>query len=645
MKAITEFKKFITQVTCTSLLITQVAFAESPTPQQPPQNAQETAQVAQVQKNEEKPHDANYCMEDASLESTIKSCEDKNLKYNCHLKRCVNYEDNKVYNEEYNDCGYHSTEEAKESCRNNLKSVAGEIDSTNQTVDSASGVADKEGKSSAETASTVLSAGLAIKGAVELGCLLASGGSLLDMSFDCWSKPVAMGVGALAFMYQMSAKGKYESKFKAAKDMLKNIDKSDEKGWNHNTQIATLDMQIKALEMIIEASNEKIKYHQTLLTMSAASLVFATAEAIICSMIYSGCPQNVGCAVQTAAISAIYVTLENMALKHVKKAKSQATSALADAKKIRRKLQGLYNKDSDSLIMMNPSLALGGQGQGQLQMAQVANSGDQAGAIDGSLETPKSQCLDENNNVTSCPCSGGQCKQFSLNLPGNTKLEAQLSKKMNFASYEKGLNDVANGNINGLDFAADPNKSAIAKKVANRLLTKGLSMKGVSKKTKDVFKDIQSELNGNPALIGKYANIKSPLQTALLANKFGIGAGGLSLDTVSESDASAQDAEATKDAKKNKGLATYSGTSLSDIQKKLKALQDGINLDDVDDVLGPDSKEVAAKDGQLIDKGLAADEIEADTEKAVVHPDEKLSIFKIISNRYNILRVKKRFAK
>lgn len=638
MKAITVFKKFITIITCSTLVLTQVALAETP----PPQNPQDET-VVQSEEKKEKPHDANYCLEDASLQATIKSCEDSNLKYNCHLQKCVSYDDNLVYNEEYNDCGYHSTEESKEKCRNNLKSVSDELDQSQSKTDKSASVANKNGSSSAEKASAGMTAGLAIAGAVELGCLLASGGSALDWATICWSKAFSLAVGAAALMYQMSAKGKYEGKFKSAKEMLKNIDKSDKKGWNHNTQVATLDMQIRALELIRDAAKEKSKYHQVLITMSTASLVAGITNAIICTpKPVSHCPQEVGCAWKVAAVSAIYIVLEQAALSHTKKAESDASKALTDAKKIRRKIQSLYNKDRDSLIMANPSLAMGGQGQGQLQMAQVAANGENAQGIDGSLDAPSSQCISKDNEVVSCPCTDGGCKKFDLNIPGNSKLANQLNKKMNFSEYEKGMNSVANGNVSGLDFAADPGKSAINQKIANRLMKKALKNKYINKKTKETFEDILGGI-GRPGVFEKYAKIKSPLQTALLMNKYGIGGKGLGLDSTDKE----SEEKVAKDEKKGfkaKDLATYSGSrsAIEDIQKRLQALQDNIDLGDIDTL-----NDVALNDGngEIVDKGLGPEGLETDTEKAVVHPDEKISIFKIISNRYNILRVRKRFSK
>lgn len=642
-------KKLVSVTSCVALLSLQPIYAqENPAPQETQETTQESsAPAAQAETQEESSdlegqtsNEANYCMDSpkAEVQNHIKSCEKQNLKYNCHLQRCVSHTDNEIYNEEYNDCNAYSNEAERNDCKDNLKSVTNEIDSHNANVADNKKTANQNKKTGMmENAGLAVDAGMT----VYLGMIL-----LTDVpSPTCISGNVSLGVSALALMYKLTARDKYKAKFKAAVNMMKNIDKSDKKGWNHNTQVATVDMEIKALKLIKEAAEEKMKYHNTLKTMSAVTLTIATTEAIICSMPYSGCSANVPCAIKTAAFSAAGLALEMQAYNGIKEKRDDAAYAIQEATKLRTKLQSLYNIDKDSMIMQNPQLAA--SGVGRLQMAKINTLGNSFETPDGKQPKLKS-CMSKEGEPSTCPCAGGACKKFSFDLPGNSGLEASVAKKLGLQQYEQGMNSTANGNTNGLDFASDPKRLALASAVNDRLLKKALSMKEL-KKYKDTLQNIKDGVNSAEDL-GKLANIASPIQSAALAHSLGysssdFGMGKVGLGDVKDKTADAQEKANKDDAKKAKATATFAGkSSLSDLQKRLKALQDGLNLDDLEG-LDVDSTNNKLADGELVDKGLKSGNLEVDTEQAVVHPDEKISIFKIITNRYNILRAKKRFAK
>jgi len=641
MKAITVLKKFITVITCSSLIVTQIALAESPPPEQPAaqETSSENKETSDVSMETKQTNEANYCQNDPAFQPKIRSCESERLQFNCHLQRCVTASDNEIYNKEYNDCNSSDDEGEQKSCKDNLKKVANEIDSHNSNMDENEDVASKGKKASmGENIGTVAgAANMVALGMILLGKLSAP---------VCYSGKTAMGVSALAFMYQLSAKGKYKAKFKAAVDMMKNIDKSDKKGWNHNSQVATVDMEIRALELIKEAAEEKMKYHKVLMTLSAVSLTVAGIEIAECSVPKPdpSCGARLPCAGYTAGFAAAGLAMEGAALSFIKGRHSDAKKAITEAKKLRTKLQSLYNIDSDSMIMLNPQLAAG-SGVGQLQISKVSSAGDAQTNVENGQDFATNSCINSNDEVSSCPCADGGCKKFDLNLPGNSGLEAQISKKMNFAGYESGLNAAANGNIAALDFAAKDGNLALANSVNRRLIEKILDNKKLDPKIKSTLETIQGGIK-NEADINKVASFNSPLQNALTANKLGYFGknGNLALGKVSDSSAKDAGKVSDKDKKETKKLATFQKNGLSDIEKRLKALQDGINLDDLDTVNNPDLQ-FGQGNNALVDKGLKNSDMEVDTQQAVVHPDEKISIFKIITNRYNILRSKKRFAK
>ena len=574
-------------------------------------------------------NEANYCLEDPAQKPKIESCKEKRMQFNCHLQRCVAPDDNELYNDEYNDCNKTTVEADKASCKENLKTVANSIDGHDANMaDNTKFAKDNKSHSMMSNAGVAVDAGMTIYlGMIALGPLTLP---------DCISGGISLGVSALSLMYKMSTRDKYKQKFKAAISMMNNIDKKDKKGWNHNTQIATLDMEIKALELIKEAAEEKMKYHKTLKTMSSVVLGIATTEAIVCSLVYSGCPQNVACAVRTAVFSAAGLALEIQAYNGVKEKRNDANTALTQAKEIRVKLQGLYNVDSDSMSFSNPQLAMGANGQ--LQMAQVnTNNGDQ-NEVDGS-QVGSGSCLAEDGAIGSCPCEGDSCQTFDFNLPGNSGLEASVAKRMNYAGYEKGMNSAASGNINDLDFASSDKNFALSSKVNNRLLKKALGTKSLTPKQKASFQKIKDGFESRGE-IAKTVGFGSPMRLALLSNKFSGANEGL--DPIGKASSSAVLSDKSK--KKSKAIYSKGGAGLTALQKRLQALKDSLNMDENGIKVGSNGNVFGEEKG-LLDKGLGAENLQTEADIDSVHPDEKISIFKIISNRYNVLRVRKRFAK
>lgn len=582
-----------------TLIHMPIAMAQEDAP--PPAN--DTGKIQTTVKIENSDADPNYCYEDPNHSSKKKSCESDGLQYNCHLQVCASADDNSLYNKEYKDCNSRPADQ-RQACRENLKSIAQDMFDAQKLADDQA----KEDGGYNGMATTAIAAGG--------GCAMYF---INDCVTDIGAGLAAVVLLAVAFMAMQS--NQYEDQFKAAADMLKQQDQANEKGWNVDTQRAAFTSQIEAYKMIKKAAEDKADHHNMIAVLAAIIGVIAGILSIPPMLAANPC------APYTVAGSLVVVLLETNAASHAKGVASDAGNAVDKIEKILKKLDGLYKMRNGSNTVANTDTPT--------KINPVFNNGtiNELGGTSTKLDTEVSnsqQCVSSNSKVGPCPCEGGSCYDFDFSVPNNN-IGTQAGKLLNFSSFESAADNAAKGKTQELKSLSTAGNSALARKLQNRVAKYALKKAGdkFNDKTKNLINALLSpNKKGSSGVIGRHlASRFSPLKAAALTNRYGLS-----------KFERADDEGKEKLAKNTSAVPSYKGSSLNlaALNKKLKGIDD-FNLDDLED-----NSFYGQKDENIAENNLEKGGIEPGADLNEVHPDAKISIFKIISNRYNVIRIQKR---
>lgn len=537
--------------------------------------------------------DPNYCYSDPASSAKKSSCEGSGLELNCHLNVCAKKEDNKIYNKEYSDCQALPTGQ-REACQNNLKSVGSEIAQNNENMNSSTGKGGNLG--------TIVTVGAT----VGLGCAVFTGSCPTDFGY------MLIGAVGLALAFMTMQSGKLQKQLDEAKKQLKSDDNKDVKNWSAMTQVATLNQQIAAIEMIIKAAKEKAKKHQT---VAALAGVIGTAALLCATATITGCTAGNPCAYFAAGAGFVIMAMELMAAKESNEVAKKWEENKETAVKLKNKIESLYEIDNpNNANQAGISLASNANGaQGQsIDLSAQQNIEAQAETNDES----KKQCVDSNNEPSSCPCSGNSCQKITFQIP-QTGIGAQVASLINFKEFENGANEAFNGDSRKLESLATPQNLATIQGIKNKLLRHVLDKDLIKGKDRALAQALLEPAK-NPKVISDYiANNSSPLRSAALAHRFG-------LSNYKTDNLIAVLGEASK-------VPKFEDTAF---KNKMKNIEAGIEFADLNST-NTKASLVNTKNSNL---GENSDVLLG----GQINPEKQMDIFKIISNRYNIMRVKKR---
>ncbi|EPZ51045.1 hypothetical protein M902_2613 [Bacteriovorax sp. BAL6_X] len=570
-------KKLLITLISWSMLLTPMAYAQEQT------DTNTQTQQEQVQSEEDgrtqvqKESDPNYCYHDG----TNQKCDGGNV-YNCHLEQCVNANDNKNYNMEYQNCG------VDKKCQEDLKADAKIF--TNH-------------KTSGPKGSSDIMSYLAAAAQIGQGCVLLYGGTCqTDGIGTLFSGAIIL---ALALMTAMG--DGYKKKFKGYKDALAKLDEKDEKSWNHQTQRVALETEIRLLKDMEKAAQDKMKHHKRIMML----ITISTAIAAICAALtIFGCPGSNPCTYWVLGLGAVALALENQALSSAKKAYKSANNARKKTEVVHKKLIARYNNQ------YNPATS---------QKTSVASA----------MATPGSQGLGMTNNDATFDVDEVKSEKLKTIPKMDIKMGKLGTTGENFANAI-GLSEVqggynktkATGNSKYVNEALDKNAAKI-NKAANRVLKTLAKSDKTSGKAKKAINAILDPAGNSKYLADTLAGHVSPVQMALNYRR----AGGRN--------AARDIAKNSQELKRGtgEGLAVEHDPSSKDYLKKLKSQLNGFEglLEHDDGIMAltnfdPTVSEDAVD--QLNDEEIIDD-------KGTIHKDSKLSLWKIISNRYNVIKLKK----
>ncbi|MFG1591549.1 hypothetical protein [Halobacteriovorax sp. CON-3] len=584
-------KKLLITLISWSMLLTPMAYAQEQTDvntqaqQEQVQSETQQEKTADSTQSEEddgrtevqKQSDPNYCYHDG----TNQKCEGGNV-YNCHLEQCVNANDNKNYNMEYQNCGI------DKKCQEDLKADAKLF--TNHKTSGPKGASDTMSY-------------LAAAAQVGQGCVLLFGGMCQTDGIGTMLSGAIILAVAL-----MSAMGDgYKKKFKGYKDALAKLDEQDEKAWNHQTQRVALETEVQLLKDMEKAAQDKMKHHKRIMMM----ITISTAIAAICAALtIFGCPASNPCTYWVLGLGAVALALENQALSSAKKAHKSAKSAREKTEVVLRKLLARYNNQYNPASSQKTSVASG-------------------------MATPGSQGLGMSNNDTTFDVDEVKTEKLKTIPKMDIKMGKLGTTGENFANAI-GLSEVqggynktkATGNSKYVNEALDKNAAKI-NKAANRVLKTLAKSDKTSAKAKKAINAILNPAGNSKYLADTLAGHVSPVQMALNYRR----AGGRN--------AARDIAKNSQDLEKGtgEGLAVAYDPASKDYLNKLKSQLNGFEslLDSEDGVMAlsnfdPTVNEDAVE--QLNDEEIIDD-------KGTIHKDSKLSLWKIISNRYNVIKLKK----
>lgn len=539
----------------------------------------------QAQEAQEKPQQAQEKVDHQSAnycyqEGTNKQCKG-GLVYNCHLDECVAPEDNKNYNMEYEKCG------GNEKCREDLKADAKEFT--------------KHKTQSPEDGNTQTLNYLSAAAMTGMGCvLLASESCNMD------------GIGALltgalilASVLQAALGSGYKDKFESAKKEIEKLERNDEKGWNHTLQLTALETEVRLLGDMESAASEKIKHHQRTMVMITIAGVLA---ALCVALSYFGCPEEQPCTWWTVGLAVVALLLEQQAMSVAKKAKKSASEAKEKTNRVLAKLRKRYNDQYSPSSSSTASAQAGQNAKTSVESVDTASNDQQKDQV--SEEIRKVPEVNVKMGVL-----GGNGENFA-NVIGYGEVEDAYNKtrKTGDASY---IN-------NELDM-----KAAKVNKAARRVLESLAKNKKTSDKAKRYINAMLDPAGNKEFIAQNLARNVSPIEMALSYRKGG------------GSDA---ESDIKKNSAKQEGLAYDANlnSGSKDYLKKLKAqLGEFENLMD-DDTNGALAMEVY--DPTVSQKAI--DQLNGEKNKNgkdTIHPDSGLSLWKIITNRYNIIKLKKGF--
>ena len=604
--------------------------------------------------NEEKVSDPYFCYEDGTPPA---QCPQGQI-HNCSVGACVPTHANEQYNEQYAKC---AKSENMAKCQNDLKGLRDEIA---KAIDLSNGAAGKD--SNGANLAKIYNTGVGVAGLLAIYAAQIEGATTCSGAFNLTM--AGAGAAMLGFMGMQS-----DQSGNIKKQLNEHLEKRkkyyDAGGWDKNSEVESLQVQIqylKQIEMMSKQSADSHKSHRNFYGIVGSAAAACTAS------VY--CVAGEPCAPAAIGIAAGGVLLENIAyneasgsFEKAKKAREKSEAVLAKINKLydagrrsgsmRDYTAGTGNSQNNSSPSTNDPTVTTDTGGSDNGSSDNGSSDITTGSEDGSAISfdpdvgLSSNCVGGDLSVSSSNCGN----PMAINIPSvNTNIGNTLNKKLDFKGAAAAMSQFAKGNygaLNGSKFGTSK-MSAISQNVFKRVADRALKInKKIDPRTKETLKQIaKGDLTSSLA-----ATISKADPTSLAATLASRG-GSKILNNQSGLDSLNPNAIANfgknsnaSSAKLSSGKGLDATTSSSNKAGSKKALS-SFNMPNIGDLDSIDLGEDDMNDDEFdINKEMAQYEpIEGSAlagVNAVIHADQKISIFKIITNRYNYMRVRKSFGR
>ncbi len=568
-------------------------------------------------------YDPNFCYLNGE---SPKSCGRAQI-FNCPLERCVTAAENEDFHEEYKKC---EEAESPNECKSNLKGLHSELDELQKEFSNAM----KSDDSSAQLAK-LYNAGV---GATALYGLYAVYKSEAAVCPGTYTIPMAgAAVAMMGFMDSQSDQS--ESIKKQLKEHVKKQNDFYAKGgWSKTSEVQGLKTQIqylKQIEMMSKQSMNSHKSHRNYYTIigSAAAACTATTFCVLADP----------CVLTAIGLAAGGVVLESIAYNEGKRSYEATVDARIKAEKLLAKLEGLFdngNKGNSTLEETSGTGQVANQNTQDIEPSSNQNGNSQTGEqAEGGLVNFDTQvsrpCVGKDLTASSSSCKNPM--SFSIPVP-DSNIGRAVNKKLNFNEAASAMSSFAKGNYESLNkspFGSEKmgaTGQAVFRKVAQRALEVNKKLKPATKKTLTQIKNGNSE----QSFVDQVSKMNPVAATANAAKSAGIrGLGsrlgidkGLLYNKMND--------------KQGKAQVVRSGGK--NLETKEQSYNSFPNLSELE---GMSVGEGEFGDGFSVEEELAnlenLGEGELKESHGIIHADQKISIFKIITNRYNYMRVRKDF--
>lgn len=616
----------------------------SPEPVEDTLHNEETNEQQVSSTTEEKVSDPYFCYEDGAPPT---QCPQGQI-HNCSFGACVPTHSNQEYNDQYSAC---ADAPDIEQCQSNLRNLREQISNAFVAAENAT-----TASGSGANLSKIYNTGLGVAGLLGLYAYYANSSSTCPGTF---SLPIAGAAAAMIGFMGMQSDQSENIRKQLDQHLEKRKKYYDAGGWDKNSEIESLQVQIqylKQIEMMSKQSADSHKSHRNFYGIAGAAATACVAS-IICQPTDPCAPYAIGIAAAGVALENIAYNQADNAYQKAKKAREKSEAALAKINKLydsgsRSGSMGDYtagtgnnqNNSSPSTDDQAETTDTGGSGNGNSDITTGSEDGN-AISFDPDVGL-SSNCVGDDLSVSS-----GNCKNpMAINIPGvDTNIGSTLNKKLDFKGAGAAMSQFAKGNygaLNGSKFGTSK-MSAISQNVFKRVADRALKInKKIDPRTKETLKqiakgDVTSSLaatisKADPTSLA--ATLASRGGSKILNNQNGLNS--LNPNAIANfgknSDASSAELSGGKGLNTNtagnkKALSNFKMPNIGDL--------DSIDLgeDDMNDDEFDINKEMAQYE-PIEGSALAG-------VNAVIHADQKISIFKIITNRYNYMRVRKSFGR
>lgn len=549
-------------------------------------------------------------------------CSD-GLIWNENIEQCLNAEDDSRVNEKQKMCDSKADGAGKDECNEMVQSfdkdVKSDISSSDVELSKKEKAIQKVG-----TAKSVISSGIA---AYKLFEAYNAAKSAKDVfSNMCISGMISIATGVMSFMNDRNMDKQVKQTLKISKQNLDALIKENER-----TQGTSYEMQIKlmqAYKQILEAGAQAAQiredgYKQEV-TMYSLALGIAAIEAVIYAIPPNVQPDKIKCAAWVAGSATISVVLGSKMKSAAAKANSKYQSEAEKLGNILNKYMDFFNKKHIDRSSLSTQLAIGSQTGAPIN----AKAGSEANNFSNKNLTSAEVDMCEAAPATEC-CndSGKSCPTLNISF-GNPTVSSAVGKSGLSGALER-----ADARLQG---NLDLSDSGVSLALDKDLQRAGAFKQRILEQLKDKgrLSDAQAELFDENKQMKAFLKKQYGNENANLSSSFGDS---MALPDVDRISSIIDKGDVPKELKGDKDKLSSSMSkfaALSKINNSLGSL--GLELEDDSD------RDNALGDKLAQDSGLAeGEEYIYDNNQIVEKPE--VSIFQVISNRYNVLRINKRF--
>ncbi|WP_417334978.1 hypothetical protein [Halobacteriovorax marinus] len=543
-------------------------------------------------------------------------CSD-GLIWNETIKDCLNAEDDNRVNEKQRMCDSKAEGAAKDECNRMVQS----FDKGPAEYASVKGVG--EASSKEKSLGTINTAKSVIGGAVAAYKLFeaykAAKSVKSALSGMCISGMMSVATGIMSFMNDRNTKKNSENAIKESQNKLNKLIAQNKrtKGTSFEMQIQLMAAYKEMLDSGAVAAGIREDGYKQEVTMYSISLGIAGIELL--ASLY-GEKTRVKCASWVLGSSAISLVLGNQMKSAAADAKKKYESESEKLGKILKKYQDFFMRKhiDQSALAMRSSI---NNGAGAPINARSNNEANDFGNKN-LTEEQKNMCQAA-PDTECCNDSGKSCPTFSVAFSDPTVASATQRGDLGGiigranSSLQTGL-----GTPNGMSEALDKDLQrarAFKQRVLKHLKDKG-NLTAAQAELLDEKKQMKAFLKK------QFGN-----ENARLASSFGDNMALPDTDRISKI---LEKSEVPKELAKEKSKLSSSLSGLASLANKNYGLDD---LDLEDENESGNASDMMASSSSL-DEG---EEYIYDREEIVEKPE--VSIFQVISNRYNVLRINKRF--